>query len=70
MEHTPVIDFSAEANEVCVQAVPGAVFLRLRRAEGEAVVRRMFIEMTPQEARDLVRELQASVRVAERRMRA
>lgn len=70
MTAAPVIDLAAEANETCVQAVPGAVFLRLRRTEGKAVVRRMFIELTPGEARDLARDLQASVRQAERPLRS
>jgi hypothetical protein len=69
MTASPVIDLAAEANEACVQPVPGAVFLRLRRTEGDKVVRRMFIEMTPQEARDLARDLQAGIRQAERPLR-
>jgi hypothetical protein len=66
----PVIDIAAEANEACVQAVPGAVFLRLRRVDGSTVLRRMFVEMTLQEARDLVRDMQAAIRQAERGLRA
>jgi len=62
------IDFAAEANEACVQAVPGAVFLRLRRIEADTVVRRMFVELTLSEARELAGELQAGIRQAERRM--
>ena len=69
MTTSPVIDLAAEATEACVQAVPGAIFLRLRRSEGDTVVRRMFIEMTPAETRDLVRDLQASLREAERSLR-
>ena len=66
MSASPVIDLAAEANEACVQAVPGAVFLRLRRADGASVLRRMFVELTLEEARDLVRDMQAAIRVAER----
>lgn len=64
----PVVDFAAEANETCVQAVPGAVFLRLRHTEGDFVARRMFVEMTPHEARELVRDLQTCINQAERRL--
>ncbi len=69
MTAAPVIDLAAEANEACLQAVPGAVFLQLRRTEGTKVVRRMFVEMTPHEARDLARDLHASIRQAERPLR-
>ncbi len=69
MTAVPVIDLAAEANGACVQAVPGAVFLQLRRAEGATVVRRMFIEMTLHEARDLARDLNASICQAERFLR-
>lgn len=69
MTALPVIDLAAEASEACVQAVPGAVFLHLRRTEGERVVRRMFVEMSLQEARELAGDLQAGIHLAERRLR-
>jgi hypothetical protein len=67
MSVSPAIDLTAEADEACVQAVPGAVFVRLRRRLAEQSVRRMFVELTPQEARRLARDLQACIRQAERR---
>lgn len=69
MTNPPVIDLAAEANEACVQPVPGAVFLQLRRTEGDTVVRRMFIELTVQEARDLARDLRTGISHAERPLR-
>jgi hypothetical protein len=69
MSTSPVIDLAAEANEACVLAAPGAVFLRLRRSEGDRVVRRMFVEMTPLQARELARDLHVAIRQAERPMR-
>ena len=69
MSTSPVIDLNSEANEACVQAVPGAVFLRLRRLDAGAVVRRMFVEMTPRQARAFARELQSCIRRAERELR-
>ena len=54
-----------EANLVGIQAVPGAVFLRLTRAfdrEGQATS--MFTEMTPGQALRVIRELQAAVKGA------
>ena len=68
MTVSPSVDFAAEANEACVQAVPGAVFLRLRRTEADTVVRRMFVELTLPEARELARELHECIRQAERRL--
>lgn len=69
MTTSPVIDLAAEASEACVQAAPGAVFVQLRRTEGDRVVRRMFVEMTLQEARELAGDLQACIRQAERSLR-
>lgn len=46
----PVIDVDAEADQLAVQAVPGAVFLRLRREREDGSFRRMFAEMTVDEA--------------------
>ena len=70
MPTIPAVDLAAEANETCVQAVPGAVFLRLRRTESDTVVRRMFVELTLQEARDLRRELLLCIRQAELGLRS
>lgn len=69
MTASPVIDFAAEASEACVQSAPGAVFLQLRRTEGDRVVRRMFVELSLQEARELAGDLQACIHQAERRLR-
>src|SRR5271163_697511 len=41
----PVIDVDAEADQLAIQAVPGAVFLRLRREREDGSFRRMFVEM-------------------------
>ena len=67
MSVSPAMDLTAEADEACVQAVPGAVFVRLRRSLTEHSVRRMFVELTPQQARMLARDLQACIRQAESR---
>ncbi len=69
MTATPVIDLAAEASEVCVQPAPGSVFLHLRRTEGNRVVRRMFLEMTLQEARELAGDLELCIRQSELRLR-
>jgi hypothetical protein len=60
----PVLDNDAEADHVSVQAVPGAVFLRMRRERADGSIRRMFIEMTLTEALVLRRELGAMTRIA------
>jgi hypothetical protein len=60
----PVLDNDAEADQVSVQAVPGAVFLRMRRECADGSIRRMFLEMTPSEAVLLYCELQVMIRVA------
>jgi hypothetical protein len=46
----PVIDLEAEADQIAIQAVPGAVFIRLRREREDGSFRRMFAEMTVTEA--------------------
>ena len=46
----PVLDFDTEATHIAVQAVPGAVFLRVRREWSDATIRRMFIALTIDEA--------------------
>jgi len=63
-DSTPVIDVDAEANQVSVQAVPGAVFLRLRRDRPDGTVRRMFAELSVGEAMAIRRELDACIRAA------
>ena len=68
MTALPVLDLTAEANEVGVQTAPGAVFLQLRRTEGGAAQRLMFVELTLLEARELVGDLQACIRQAEHRL--
>lgn len=55
---------AAEANVVAVKPVPGAIFLRMRRAFPGEPRREMFAEMTPGEVTRLIAELQASLRVA------
>jgi hypothetical protein len=65
MSHTfHMIDTHAEASHVSVQAVPGAVFLRLRREFDGEVFRRMFVELTLEEARELHCELARCMEVA------
>lgn len=46
----PVIDLDAEAEQLAIQAVPGAVFLRLRKEREDGSFRRMFVEMTLDQA--------------------
>jgi len=58
------LDIDAEASHVSVQAVPGAVFLRLRRERESQVLRRMFVELTLDEAQLLYRELAACIGLA------
>jgi hypothetical protein len=59
-----VLDLDAEASHVSVQAVPGAIFLRLRRERADGSVRRMFVELTVGEAIGLRRELDKVIGVA------
>lgn len=56
-ESPPILDLDNEASHVSVQAVPGAVFLRLRRERADGTARRMFVELTMGEAVGLRREL-------------
>lgn len=63
-DSTPLTDLETEAQQVAVQAVPGAVFLRLRRENANGSIRRMFVELTIEEATFLRRELDASIRIA------
>lgn len=46
----PVIDVDAEADQLAIQAVPGAIFLRLRREREDGSFRRMFVEMSLDQA--------------------
>jgi len=65
MSHTfHAIDTHAEASHISVQAVPGAVFIRLRREQAGEVFRRMFVELSVEEARELRRELDGCLSVA------
>ncbi len=60
----PLLDFDTEAGVVSVQAVPGAVFLRLKRNRSNGGARRMFIELTVGEAVALRRELDCVIGIA------
>lgn len=53
-----------EAAAVSVQAVPGAVFLRLKRDQADGGTRRMFIELTVHEAVVLRREPDCAIGLA------
>ncbi|HEX4262035.1 MAG TPA: hypothetical protein VHY76_13140 [Acetobacteraceae bacterium] len=59
MSDSPQAHFSpeAEASHVSLWSAPGAVFLRLRQEHPGEPCRRMFVELTPEEARRLRREL-------------
>ncbi|MGH7210897.1 MAG: hypothetical protein ACREF1_05480 [Acetobacteraceae bacterium] len=58
----------AEASHVSLWSAPGAVFLRLRRERPGEPCRRMFVELTPEEARRLRRELDAHIGAAAGRL--
>lgn len=60
----PVLDLDAEATHIAVQAVPGALFVRLRRERDDSTIRRMFIELTVTEALALRREIDLAVDAA------
>jgi hypothetical protein len=60
----PVLDLEAEAQQISVQAVPGAIFFRLRREREDGTIRRMFIEMTIGEAIAFSRELDSCIDTA------
>ena len=56
---------SGEATHVSVRAVPGAVFVLMRRDRPrEALARRMFAELTLSQARALHSDLGAAIREA------
>ncbi|HET6183021.1 MAG TPA: hypothetical protein VFA03_05445 [Acetobacteraceae bacterium] len=59
-----MLDLDTEASHLSVQAVPGAVFLRLRRERQDGTVRRMFVELTVGEAVTLRRELDEVIAAA------
>jgi hypothetical protein len=63
-EPSSVLDLEAEAEQISVQAVPGALFFRLRREREDGTIRRMFIEMSVAGAIAFRRELDASIRTA------
>ncbi len=56
-ELVPVIDVDTEASQLSVQAVPGAIFIRLRRDRPDGSARRMFFELSVGEAIALRRDL-------------
>ncbi len=57
-------EFEGEASQVSVQAVPGAVFLRLKSEGGDGAARRMFIELGIGDALVLRRELDYVINIA------
>ncbi len=63
-DSVPTIDADTEANQISVQAVPGAVFVRLRRDRPDGTARRMFVELSVGEAIVLRRELEACIGAA------
>lgn len=60
----PVLDLDTEANALSVQAVPGAVFLRLKRERADGTARRMFVELTVGQAVALRQELDSVISVS------
>lgn len=65
MSDTPsILDLDTEASHISVQAVPGAVFVRLRRERADGSARRMFVELTIGEAISLRRELDSVIGAA------
>jgi hypothetical protein len=61
---SPVIDLEAEADQIAIQAVPGAVFIRLRREREDGSFRRMFVEMSLTEAVSFRTELDLCIGAA------
>jgi hypothetical protein len=61
---SPVLDLDTEANALSVQAVPGAVFLRLKRERTDGTARRMFVELTVGQALVLRQELDSVIAVS------
>ena len=60
----PALDLDAEANALSIQAVPGAVFLRLKRERWDGSARRMFVELTVSQAIALRQELDSVIAVS------
>jgi hypothetical protein len=60
----PVLDLDTEANALSIQAVPGAVFLRLKRERADGTARRMFVELTVGQAAALRQELDSLIAVS------
>jgi hypothetical protein len=60
----PVLDLDTEANALSIQAVPGAVFLRLKRERHDGTARRMFVELTVGQAVALRQELDSVIAVS------
>lgn len=58
---SPIPEADAEASHVSLWSAPGAVFVRLRREYPGEPCRRMFVELTPDQARRLLRELSAHI---------
>jgi len=61
----PVLDLDTEANALSIQAVPGAVFLRLKRERADGTALRMFVELTVPQAFALRRELDSVIAVSD-----
>lgn len=64
MPDAPSLDLDTEASVISVQAVPGAVFLRLKRDQSNGSARRMFVELTIPEALVLRQELDYVIGIA------
>jgi len=60
----PVIDVDAEADQLAIQAVPGAIFLRLRKEREDGSFRRMFVEMNLDQAIAFRNELEFCIGAA------
>lgn len=60
----PVLDLDAEANALSIQAVPGVVFLRLKRERADGTARRMFVELTLRQAAALRQELDEVIAIS------
>lgn len=64
MRKPAVVSIGCEANQVGVQPSPGAVFIKLRRKQGEQTTRSMFIELTIAEASRFLHDLEDCRQVA------
>ena len=63
-DSSPVIDVDAEADQLAIQSVPGAIFLRLRKEREDGSFRRMFVEMTVDQAVAFRDELELCIEAA------